>query len=433
MKASSELIVQEVSPYLRDSTVIWVAYSGGVDSTVLLKLATEAKLSVPIKAIHINHQLSPNANQWAVHCADFAKSLGVDCIVETVTVENHGKGIEEGARQQRYNVFEKHVKRNDILLTAHNLGDQAETLLFRLFRGTGLRGLRGIQQQRRMGEGRVVRPLLEVAKANIQEYAIAKQLKWIEDESNRDLQFDRNFIRHNIMPILKERWAHAEEKIEVATHWINEADALLHEYVNEDLKRCDLIEERVGESVALSVFLHYSFSRQKHIIRYWCERNSFLFPEILQLEKLKEVVFAREDAKPLLCWGDYQLRRFRQRLYLMSKLPDFDAVKLKWNGLEPLSLPDGSKLSMKRDDAKALDISVTFRQGGERCRPESREHSQTLKKLFQEYNLEPWLRDRAPILMIDGEIAAVAGVFVCHGYGKVLTGLRWSYEDSMRF
>ncbi len=424
---SNDLIVQEVSPHLRDSTVLWVAYSGGVDSTVLLKLASQAELPVTVKAIHINHQLSPNADQWAVHCKDFANSVGVECIVEKVMVENHGKGIEDGARQQRYQVFEKHVKRHDILLTAHNLGDQAETLLFRLFRGTGLRGLRGIQHQRRMGAGRVVRPLLEVSKSDIQEYAEANKLPWVEDESNRDLHFDRNFIRHQVMPTLKERWPQAEEKIEVATHWINEADALLHEYVSEDLKRCDVIQERVGESLALSVFLQYSFSRQKHIIRYWCERNNFTFPEIAQLEKLKEVVFAREDAKPLLNWGNYQLRRFRQRLYLMQKLADFEPQELAWDGLEPLLLPDSSQLSIKRSDTSPLNLSVSFRHGGERCRPETREHSQTLKKLFQEYNVEPWLRDRTPIVFVDGKIAAVAGAFSCAGYGKLLPRLEWSY------
>lgn len=427
MIISNELIVQEVSPYLRDATVLWVAYSGGVDSTVLLKLASQANLPVPVKAIHINHQLSPNADHWAIHCKDFANSIGVECVVETVTVENHGKGIEDGARQQRYRVFEHHLKRHDILLTAHNLGDQAETLLFRLFRGTGLRGLRGIQHNRKMGLGRVVRPLLEVAKANIQEYAVANNLPWIEDESNRDLHFDRNFIRHKIMPVLKERWGQAEEKIEVATHWINEADALLHEYVNEDLKRCDLIQERIGESLSLSVFLQYSFSRQKHIIRYWCERNNFTFPEIVQLEKLKEVVFAREDAKPLLQWGDYQLRRFRQRLYLMPKLPDFEPQELQWDGIEPLVLPDGSKLKIKRSEINPLNLTVSFRHGGERCHPEKREHSQTLKKLFQEYNIEPWLRDRTPIVFIDGEIVAVAGAFVCQGYGKPISGIEWAY------
>jgi len=408
----SEIIVQEFMPYLRPQGKLWIAFSGGLDSSVLLAIVAKAGLPNQIRAIHINHQLSLHADAWQHHCEKTCASHGVPITIEKVTVVNRGQGIESAAREQRYQVFSGYLAKDDVILFAHHRDDQAETLLFRLLRGAGLAGLAGMRNHRCFHSAHIVRPLLRFSRREICQYADHHHLDWIEDESNDSLGFDRNYLRHEVFPLLETRWVDASRKMSSACAWLSEADGLLTEYVHEDLLRCELRSERVGESLEIKKLLQYSQVRQKHIIRGWCRKNYGLCPETAQLVLLDQVVSARVDAAPLLVWANYEFRRFRGRLYLMRKLPSFDVEEIEWSDDLPLQLPGGGRVECC-DDGMGQTLTVRFRQGGERCKPRDRVKSQSLKKLLQEYALEPWLRDRVPLVYSGDTLLAVGDLFIC--------------------
>lgn len=443
MNINIENIVQEFSSYLRTSDTFWVAYSGGLDSTVLLYVMSHlaehsnstisAQAStIQLKAIHVNHQLSSNADLWQSHCEQFCMSLGVPLIAEKVHIQNTGKGIESAARNERYGVFERYMARSDVIVCGHHQDDVAETMMYRLMRGTGLQGLTGIRKHRELKNGVLVRPLLNFSRDEILSYAREHGLHWIEDESNHDQHYDRNFLRHALFPTLKQRWSNVQDRLATTAAWLAESNELMNEYGQQDLKFCELKKARQGESISLEVFTTLSNARQKHIIRYWCYRQNYMTPDAASLDKLSDVTHAREDASPVLVWGQCELRRYKKRLFLVKKLPDAMAVTpIVWDGVNTLKLEDGSKFSCSYTGEKALNLTIKWREQGERCQPENRRHSQTLKKLLQEYELEPWLRHRVPLIYINDELIAVGDLFICKNAEKYIdntVGFEWFYD-----
>ncbi|VUD51947.1 tRNA(Ile)-lysidine synthase [Thalassocella blandensis] len=408
-------ILQEIGPYLTQQTTVWVGYSGGLDSTVLLHaLASISDTRFPLQAIHVNHQLSPASNHWQAHCEQTANALGVEIVCRRVEVRAAGAGLEHAAREARYAEFESVVKEQDILLCGHHADDQAETLMFRLVRGAGLRGLTAMNRSRALGRGAIVRPLLAIPRVQLESYAQQNDLRWVEDESNQNPQFDRNFLRHQVMPLIQSRWPGSNTRMQQTAQWLSEADALLAEYARADLDLCDVQSARLGQSLALEVLEGFRFERRKHVVRQWVAQCGFSAPDNKHLDQLERLIRSGVDSEAQLAWGQCEVRRFRQRLYLFSRLdPSLPAGEIRWKGDRPLKLPDGSVLSLEEGVPAASGFTIMFRQGGERCHPVGRKHSQTLKKLFQEFNVEPWLRDRVPLVYADGQIAAVGDVFSC--------------------
>lgn len=412
-------ILQEITEHLRPNTKLWVAYSGGMDSTVLLHALSQSELSSRVSAIHVNHQLSPLANEWSDHCVNMAQELGTVCTVKAVHVVSTGKGIESSAREERYAVFEKLMGQGDVILFAHHKNDAAETLVFRLMRGAGLRGLAGMRSKRPLGQGNLLRPLLGVTRAELLRYAQDHRLRWVEDESNKDTKYDRNFLRHEIFPLLNSRWQNVEDRIYRAAGWLEEADDLLAEFAEEDLVFCGRKKERFGESVGIEQYSALSTARQKHLLRSWCDDQGFTLPDAKQLAKVGEVVHAREDAQPKLEWGECALHRFQGRLFLIRRFRAELAqptalLSLTLNGV--IQLDDGSTLECVGGDGtfgSGLVFDVAFRSAQQRCQPVGRNHSRSLKKLLQEYRLEPWLRDRIPLVFLNGDLVAVGGLFYC--------------------
>ena len=218
----------------------WVAYSGGLDSSVLLSLFAELRRQLPIKlkAIHINHGLSPNASTWASLCATQCQSLQISYLERSVQVNaNDGESIEEVARKKRYAVFAKCLEDGDILLTAHHQDDQAETFLLQLLRGAGVKGLAAMPQVKAFARGQHMRPLLEFSRSHLQAYAKERQLVWVDDESNLNLDFARNYIRHQLMPVLLQQWEGASDVIARSAAHCAEAQALLEEYALTDCEK----------------------------------------------------------------------------------------------------------------------------------------------------------------------------------------------------
>ena len=424
-----------------------VAFSGGLDSAVLLHLLTQLQqqqlkqrpqLRLPVlQAIHIDHQLHPDSASWAQHCCAQAQALAVPIAVHQVDTMAYDRGsIEQRARRARYQVFEAVLEPDDILLMAHHRDDQVETVLLRLLRGSGSRGLAAMPAARPLGAAQLMRPLMATPRAALERYAREHELQWVEDPSNASELYDRNFLRLQVLPLLASRWpAYGTTLARAAT--LSEESALL----NAELAELDLIQLRVagGATLAVAPLIKLSPSRQKNVLRHWLAQQQLATPSAAQLQvALAEVVGAGDDAQPLLQWTSAdgqqaQLRRFGGALYAFpAPLPIDTLANYRWDLLAPLTIPELGLLSLEPCDHGGLDrtvlaaaktVELRFRRGGERCRPSGRAHSQSLKKLLQEYRVEPWLRNTTPLLYLDGELAAAVGYWVCADYAAAGAGL----------
>jgi len=423
--------LSEINP----DSIWYVGFSGGLDSTVLLHALCALQLPIVIKALHVNHQITPYADAWQAQCNQLCESLQISFIAEKVVVNNTGRGIEDAARNARYAVFERHVSTN-ILLTAHHADDQAETLLLRLMRGAGPRGLAAMAQTRPLGAGLLHRPLLQVSRRELELYAQVHQLTWVNDESNSDTHYDRNFLRAEVMPLLQERWPHFTSKWQQTAELCADNELLLEEIAAQDITTLDLRTERLGSSVSMTTLLTLSKVRQQNVIRYWLRSSGFTIPEQQHWQQLyRQLTSTRSDHEMDIRWGNVSLRVYQQRLYALP-LSFFNATVdvvpttfLLSAANAPVPLSRGClAIELARTDAGvhrikplSANLHIAYRHGGERCKPAGRHHSQTLKRLLQEYELEPWLRDKIPLIYCNDELVAVGDLWVCADYVAATT------------
>jgi len=429
-------VLHHLQPILANARRVVVAYSGGLDSTVLLHQVTQLGLPT-ITAIHINHQLSPHSDRWVEHCRTQALQWGCEFQHHTVDVVIDGKGGEDAAREARHQVFMDELGEGEVLLTAHHSNDQAETLLFRLLRGAGLRGLAAVPEQRALvatgisnstkAVSNVYRPFLSVSRASIEHYALQQGLEWVEDESNVQLDFDRNYIRHEILPKLVQRWPRAPERIAASAALLADSERLLNRYLAEDLQRCSPRRERVGSSLCLEALEGFDWNTQKHLIRYWLVEQGYLLPSQRHMHEVQKLMVAVEGAQPEVSWGPKWPRdrgasvyRYQRRLYLLPRLSlrEPSPEPLFWDGESLCSLGHGFELGAEPANHGLIPGSyqLRVRRGGERCRPAGRQHSQSLKKLLQAYGLEPWLRNIVPLIYQQDTLAAVGDLWICEGF-----------------
>jgi tRNA(Ile)-lysidine synthase len=425
----------------------WVlAFSGGMDSSVLLhaiKHLPPSSQPKEIVALHINHQLSACAADWQQHSQTFAKNLGVKFYCEVVNVQECGRGLEDAARQARYDVFEKFLQPGDVLLMGHHSDDQVETMLLRLMRGAGPNGLAGIRPQRAVGAGFLFRPLLDLSRQQLHQYATRNNLNWVEDDSNADTRFDRNYLRAQVLPKLAERWPGYQSR------WQQSARYCAQQAQNQDdvlaalLPSLDVRPERLGVSISLLALQALAPEQQLSLLRYWLGQRG-VQAELAPLQQAQQqLILGREDAVAEVRIGSVacvpqSLRRFDGRVYLLPVLPELPATKgpqtlLLSECARPLPLGELLFTTGSQSAASVLakhSVEWRFRQGSERCRPAGRGHSQTLKKLLLEYRLEPWLRPYVPLIYIDGELAAVAGLWVCQDFVDILAPmqLQWCLQ-----
>jgi tRNA(Ile)-lysidine synthase len=412
-----------------------VAYSGGLDSSVLLYLTNvvNRQLDKPknICALHVNHGLSKNAKAWQSHCQQIAESNGLSFFSQSVVIDKKGEGLEAAARDARYGIFEKFIQPDDCLLMAHHSDDQAETFLLRLLRGAGVLGLGAMPKLRSLGKGQLLRPLLNQSRQVLEDYAKENQIKSIDDESNLSLDYDRNYLRHQIIPLLEKRWPSTSKKITSAVEHLQKSQHLLNELAVIDLENTHPKNERYGKSIDWSVLNALSLERRNNLLRYWSEMEGYALPDIQQLEQINQQFFSQNAmlTSALVSWGDCEIRQFNKRLFLLPRLQKFESSKtsLDWNINEEIHLGGIVRLSAQKqsDSHSALiainklagqTLSVRWRQGGERCKPKGRSASQTIKKLLQEYQLETWLRDRVPLIYCGDELVAVGDLWVCEEF-----------------
>lgn len=433
---------------LSGASRIFVAYSGGLDSHVLLHALVAWLGPQRVTAIHVNHQLSPDADRWASHCRQICAGLGVNCLSEKVNVVASAS-LENAARQARYAVFAGVLGNADVLALAHHADDQAETVLYRLLRRSGPRGLAGMPMTRPLGSGTLLRPLLNIERDLLRQYAEAEQLVWIDDETNLSLRHDRNLLRHRVIPQIKVRWPDYAARISASADLSRQAEGL-----NEDLARIDLNQlaqrdERYGRSVLIAPLVALGRVRQANVLRFLARLDGHAAPGHQSLyEVLDSLLAARQDANPVVHWSGGEWRRFRQRLYLLPTPMATAGIgvdksaenRRPWTVTEPFGLANGSRLVARSAVGQGLatrlceHLTVAFRSGGERCQPAGRAGSASLKKLFQEYALEPWLRASVPLVYRGDELVAVGDLWVCEGF-QALQGepgyvLRWRFPGA---
>lgn len=408
---------------LPDATAYWVAFSGGMDSQVLLHAlaAIRAPLGAPLGAVHVHHGLQDEADAWDAHCERVARELDCDYVLLPVTVERtHTEGLEAAAREARYQALRDWLPSGAALLTAHHQRDQAETLLLQLLRGSGPKGLAGMPFSQAFGRGQLLRPWLDTPYARLQAYAEQAGLAWIEDPSNASVAFARNRLRHELMPAIREFWPALDGVLARSARHQATASHLLDDLAEIDFVPCQVKPE---DSLNLSVtaLLDLSAERRDNVLRFWIHRQGFRLPSEKLLRRITpELLQARADAEPRITWPGAELRRYRDQLSLMPPLP---AVPAGWQvplPESPAALPAGGSLRPQTRSGQGVALALLargswrlgYRRGGERLRPLGAAHTRSLKQLFQEAGVPPWLRDRMPLVYCDTELVAVADRWV---------------------
>jgi tRNA(Ile)-lysidine synthase len=400
-----------------------IAYSGGLDSHVLLHLCARLAL-FPLRAIHVHHGLQARGDDWAAHCATVCRDLNVP--IDVVRANAHpakGQSPEEAARMARYQVLRGQVGEAEVLLTAHHADDQAETMLLQLLRGAGVDGLAGMPERAAFGRGLLVRPFLGFSRTELLDYATAQNLSWVEDASNADESFDRNFLRRRVMPLLRQRWPGAARAMSRGAAHCAEAAQILDERARELLPS---VQGSSKDTLSIVPLIELTGSDQRLVLRAWLRANGFRMPAAHILERVvREAIPARRDRTPRVEWSEGEIRRYREFLYLMRPLaPVPTDGETPWRRDAPLPLPGGGALEAVREEGPGIAprfwlagvAVVRYRRGGERCRMPGRSGTHELKKLLQEKGLPPWERERLPLVYIDGELAAVADLWVCEPF-----------------
>lgn len=421
---------------------LWMAFSGGLDSTVLLDLLVRCGRVDParVTALHIHHGLQAEADAWAQHCQQQCEQRGVELQVVRVAIDTDSN-VEAAAREARYRVFTERLQAGDSLLLGHHADDQSETLLLRLLRGAGVRGLAAMPQSRPLGEGALMRPLLGVPRSQLEVYARQRGLLWIEDGSNNDPRFERNFLRHQVLPLLQQRWPGVKRVLGRNAALQAEADLLLQELAEEDLARCVSAVAAEESALSLPALWRLSPPRQRNLLRHWLRSQGAEVPELRQLNRwLEDLARAAVDRQPQLRWGRWCMCRYRDQLHLKSWEPGSSALcadvveaGLQWDLQQPLRLPGGTLQAEAVRGAglrlaPGLSVLVRLRQGGERIRPQGQAHSRTLKKLLQEASIPPWERARLPLIHLNDELVAVADRWIAEGYVAGAEELGWRLD-----
>ncbi len=408
--------LQRYSPFRRAI----VALSGGVDSTVLLHLCAQLSQQhqFPLAAIHINHQLQPPSDSWARQCAELCERWQIPICVEKVVVKKSGHGIESDARTARYQVFERQLQQGDILLQGHHADDQAETVIMRLVRGSGVHGMAAIPDQRSVGQGRVIRPLLAISRAQIVDYALQHKLSWVDDPGNLDLTIERNLIRHEVIPKMESQRSGVRQALVRSTEQFAESAGLLDQLAEMDL----LAVQQQPRQLDCERLIALEHGRLRNLLRYWVTTSGFLAPSSAVIDRIiDEGLHSRGEAHPLITWFGAEVRRYRTTLYLMAPIAaEAVCTPVVWKISDPLSLGGGMgtlrAVATKGEGIRADllgcgELTVRWRCGGERIQPAGRNGHHRLKNLFQESSIPPWQRDSYPLIYLDGELVSLPNLY----------------------
>lgn len=394
----SAKLLHALAPW-RNAPAWHIAFSGGLDSTVLLHLLANAEALPPLSAVHVHHGLQAVADAWPGHCQSVCDSLGVPLRVMRVHVQP-GASLERAARDARYRAFTEVIGAGEVLLTGQHRDDQAETLLFRLLRGAGVRGLAAMPAHRPLAGGLLVRPLLEVSRAELEAYGDEHQLKWIEDPSNTDPRFSRNYLRHRVIPTLTARWPQAISSLARTADHLGEAQALLGELACMDLQAADQPSRfpwLAVPSLVLGPLRELSDARQRNVLRHWLAPLTRL-PDSDHWAGWYSLRDAKGDAQPLWRLADGDLQRCGARIWWLPRgWSEFSHASVSWpDPQKPLELPGNGLLEMSGEVPEG-PLEVRYRQGGEMLELPGRGR-RDLKRLLNEQGVPGFIRGRLPLL-----------------------------------
>ncbi|MBM68280.1 MAG: tRNA lysidine(34) synthetase TilS [Haliea sp.] len=398
-----------------------VAFSGGLDSTVLLHALCSRRVhgsTPPIIAVHINHQLHADAGHWQARAQTLCATLGVPLELRTVRVRQSGSGLEAAAREARYAALESLVGEGDVMFFAHHQDDQVETVLLRWLRGAGLHGLQGMPAQRPLGRGQLARPLLEQPRSVLEAYAAEHALSWIEDPSNTDTSLDRNYLRHEILPAIARRWPAYRGSIARSARQLGAAESVLDGLLPAPRRLLSLLGD---PGIDMQELLALPDATATMALRGWLVSQGLLLPPATALAEFMRQLRAG-SAGPLLAWRGHRLCRFGAGVFLLptggerspagAQLFPGGTLALAGGGQLRL-LPAGRQSGLRLPPGSALTLQ--WRRGGERCRLPGRAGNRRVKTLLQDAGIPPWWREQVPLLFLGDALVAVADLWLCDG------------------
>ncbi len=419
-----------------------IAYSGGLDSSCLLyacqyifnqpsflntlNLVTQSK--PVLKAIHIDHGLSDNAETWAEHCQSQCDSLGLPLIIAKATLDlNSGLGIEAEARKARYQLLSDLSCQNALVVTGQHLDDQAETFLLNLKRGSGPKGLACMPSQRVLkGTQDLLRPLLNITRAELEHYAASNGIVWVEDESNQDNKFDRNFLRNEVLPSLNQRWPSFSRTVGRSAELCADYAALADEIAEQDLTLGIISADQLD----LSPLSELSAFRLQNCLRLWFAKHNLTTPSRAMLANIIHVfIEAKSDSNPELKMDNKVLRSYRNRLYLNNlELHQSEMFGFTWDGEHSIEVSKGQpsyvfalsneiSLMRLRMPTEQEQVHIVFNvTGNTKCKPIGRSGSRAIKKLLHEYHIPPWQRSKVAYVYYNDVLVSAVGLWVCEGF-----------------
>jgi tRNA(Ile)-lysidine synthase len=431
-RADLEQTILQVLPELLNARVVWLACSGGLDSTCLLNLFSNyiknSNLGITLKVVHVDHKLQVDSGSWAKFCADLARAHALDFKLFEVKVPytpDLGQSIEVWARDQRYTFFEELLNHGDLILLAQHQDDQLETIMQRILRGSGPKGLQGMPARRSIGKGNLLRPWLSLPKKSIVAYAHDQHLNWVEDMSNDDLRFERNVVRAKVLPLLRQHWQGIENRLLHFASLQGKNGKLLRE-----LAQQDLIEARSKHSALLNISALKALSENRlhnalyHYSLEQMERENLAPAPSSVIARIRnEVLFSADDANPVLSYrsanpnfSSVQIRRYQQYLYWLPAFiqPRNNPYELPWqlDSRYPLIQELGVlKVSAQPgEDLSCFQMLVRRRVGGEYVSLPGRTR-RPLKQFMQENKIPPWVREQIPLLYLGDELVAIADLY----------------------
>jgi len=422
----------------------WIACSGGMDSLVLLHLFYSNKniINQNIEVLYVNHGLQEEADDWSVFCQKICEQYGF--VYRQLKISEAcpaGESIEAWAREKRYSLIDAVMNENDVLFTAHHQDDQVETFFLQALRGSGPRGLASMPIIKRHENIFLARLLLDYSRDELKFYAEKHKLIWQNDKSNLDIRYDRNYFRHKIIPVIKERWPSYRDTISRLINHQRESRALLDEVGHEDIS---LVQHKGSMILDLDLLKKLSMERQKNLLFVWLKELKFETPSSKNIQQIiLDVIYSAVEKSPCVTWGNVEVRRYKKLLYVSRIMTAHDVnVEHVWNPDNVLNILNETLIAkteigtgLSKLKTKGADFIIRYRHGGEKIHPDNLSHSRTVKQLFQEHSVLPWLRDRVPLVYVNGELAMIPGFCTDERYAagenEPSWNISWSGYDNI--